>query len=114
MRFGKKQKLIHRNIGPYMISYRIDNVAYELELPLKLAALHPTFYIFMLKKCLDDPSLIMPIEDIGIKDSLSYEEILVHILDRQVCKLSSKEVASSKFCREISLLRRPYVRPGKI
>ncbi|WMV25281.1 hypothetical protein MTR67_018666 [Solanum verrucosum] len=35
--------------------------------------------------------------DIGIKDSLSYKEIPVQILDRQVCKLRTKEVASVKF-----------------
>ncbi|WMV37909.1 hypothetical protein MTR67_031294 [Solanum verrucosum] len=50
----------------------------------------------MLKKCMGDPSLIIPTEDIGIKDSLSYAEILVSILDRQVCKLRTKEVASIK------------------
>ncbi|WMV25361.1 hypothetical protein MTR67_018746 [Solanum verrucosum] len=43
-----------------------------------------------------DPSLIIPTEDIGIKDSLSYEEIPVQILDHQVRKLRTKEVASVK------------------
>ncbi|WMV58562.1 hypothetical protein MTR67_051947 [Solanum verrucosum] len=52
------------------ISKRISNVAYELELLQDLAAVHP--------------------------DSLSYEEIPVKILDRQVCKLRTKEVASVK------------------
>ncbi|WMV59343.1 hypothetical protein MTR67_052728 [Solanum verrucosum] len=50
----------------------------------------------MSKKCMGIPSLIIPTEDIGIKDSLSYEEIPVQILDRQVCKLRTKEVASLK------------------
>ncbi|WMV09408.1 hypothetical protein MTR67_002793 [Solanum verrucosum] len=50
----------------------------------------------MLKKCMGDHSLIIPTKDIGIKDSLSYEEIPVQILDRQVCKLRTKEVASVK------------------
>ena len=40
--------------------------------------------------------MITPIENIGIKDSLSYEEILVQILDRQVHKLRTKKVASVK------------------
>ena len=48
----------------------------------------------MLKKCMGDPSLIIPTEDVGIKDSLSYDEIPVEILDRQVRKLRTKEVAS--------------------
>ncbi|WMV58204.1 hypothetical protein MTR67_051589 [Solanum verrucosum] len=96
MRFGRKGKLSPRYIGPYRISKRIDNVAYELELPQELVTVHPVFHISMLKKCMGDPSLIIPTEDIGIKDSLSYEEILLQILDRQVRKLRTQEVASVK------------------
>ncbi|WMV54288.1 hypothetical protein MTR67_047673 [Solanum verrucosum] len=96
MRFGKKGKLSPRYIGPYKISKRIGNVAYELELPQELAVDHSVFHISMLKKCMGDPSLIIPTEDIGIKDSLSYKEIPVQILDRQVCKLRTKEVALVK------------------
>ncbi|WMV19146.1 hypothetical protein MTR67_012531 [Solanum verrucosum] len=43
-----------------------------------------------------NPSLIIPTKDIGIKDNLSYEEIPIQILDRQVRKLRTKEVASVK------------------
>ncbi|KAH0733004.1 hypothetical protein KY289_004192 [Solanum tuberosum] len=96
MRFGKKGKLSPRYIGLYRISKMIGNVAYELELPQELAAVHPVFHISMLRKCIGDPSLIIPTEDIGIKDSLAYEEILIQILDRQVRKLRTKEVASVK------------------
>ncbi|WMV26002.1 hypothetical protein MTR67_019387 [Solanum verrucosum] len=93
IRFGKKGKLSPRYIRPYRISKRIGKVAYELELPQELAAVHLVFHISMLKKCMVDPSLIIPTEDIGIKDNLSYEEISVQILDRQVRKLRTKEVA---------------------
>ncbi|WMV19547.1 hypothetical protein MTR67_012932 [Solanum verrucosum] len=96
MRFGKKGKLSPWYVGPYRISKRIDKIAYELELPQELAAVHPVFHVSMLKKCMSDPSLIIPTEDIGIKDSLSYEEIHVQILDRQVRKLKTKDVASFK------------------
>ncbi|WMV30480.1 hypothetical protein MTR67_023865 [Solanum verrucosum] len=96
MRFGKKGKLSPRYIGPYKISKRIGNVAYELELPQKLAAVHPVFHISMLKKCMVDPSLIIPTEVIDINDSLSYEEIPIQIVDRQVRKLRTKEVALVK------------------
>ncbi|WMV50872.1 hypothetical protein MTR67_044257 [Solanum verrucosum] len=96
MRFGKKGKLSPRYIGPYRISKRIGNVAYELELRQELVVVHPVFHISMLKKCMDDPLLIIPTENIGIKDSLSYEEIPVQIQDRQVRKLRTKEVASVK------------------
>ncbi|WMV31865.1 hypothetical protein MTR67_025250 [Solanum verrucosum] len=96
MRFGKKGKLNPRYIGPYRIAKRIGNVAYELELPQELAAVHPVFHISMLKKCIGDPSLILPTESIKIKDNLSYEEVPVQILDRQVRRLRTKDVASVK------------------
>ena len=57
--FCKKGKLSPRYIGNYRISKRVGNMAYELELPQELEAVHPIFYISMLKKCLDDPSLIV-------------------------------------------------------
>ncbi|WMV55713.1 hypothetical protein MTR67_049098 [Solanum verrucosum] len=96
IRFGKKGKLSPQYIGPYKISKRIGNVAYELELPHELAVVHLVFHISMLKECMRDPSLIIPTEDIGINDSLSYEEIHVQIQDRQVRKLRTKEVVSIK------------------
>ena len=33
MRFGMKEKLSPRYVGPYKISKRVRNMAYELELP---------------------------------------------------------------------------------
>ena len=96
MRFGKKGKLSVRYIGTYKISKKFGNIAYELELPQELAVLHPVFHVFMLKKCIGGPYLIVPTKNVRIKDNLSYEEIPVHILDRQVHKLRTKKVVSVK------------------
>ncbi|XP_060178100.1 uncharacterized protein LOC132608039 [Lycium barbarum] len=63
---------------------------------LKLEAVHPVFHVSMLRKCLGDPSCITPIEDIQVTEDLSYEEVPVAILDRQVRKLRNKEIASVK------------------
>ncbi|WMV46708.1 hypothetical protein MTR67_040093 [Solanum verrucosum] len=52
MRFDKKRKLSTPYIRPYRISKRIGTVAYELELPLELVAVHPVFHISILKKCI--------------------------------------------------------------
>ena len=71
-------------------------MAYKLELPQELAAVHPVFHISMLKKCLGDPSLIVPTENVGIKDNMSYEEVLVQILNHRVRKLRTKDVVSVK------------------
>ncbi|WMV53573.1 hypothetical protein MTR67_046958 [Solanum verrucosum] len=39
---------------------------------------------------------IVPLESVAVKDSLSYEDVPVEILDRQVRRLRNKEVASVK------------------
>ncbi|KAF3684086.1 CCHC-type integrase [Capsicum annuum] len=96
MRFGKKQKLSTRFIEPYHIVIRIGGVAYELELSTNLASVRPIFHVSLLKKCIGDHSLVFPIEDIKVTDSLTYEEEPIAILDHQVRKLRSKEITSVK------------------
>ena len=89
MRFGKKGKLSPRYVGPYRILKRIGKVAYELELSTELAAVHPVFHISLLKKCVGDPTSIVPLESVA-EDSLTYEKVLVEILDHQVRRLRNK------------------------
>ncbi|WMV58742.1 hypothetical protein MTR67_052127 [Solanum verrucosum] len=50
----------------------------------------------MLKKCIGDPVSIIPLEGLGVDESLSYEEVPIEILDRQVKRLRNKEVVSVK------------------
>ena len=83
MRFGKKRKISPRYVGPYKILKRIVKVAYKLELRAKLAAVHSVFHISLLKKCVGDPAFVLPLESVALKDSLSYEDVPVEILDRQ-------------------------------
>ena len=71
-------------------------MAYELELPAKLAVAHPIFHILLLKKCVGDPTSIVPLESVVVKDSLTYEDVPVEILDPLVQRLRNKEVASVK------------------
>ena len=68
-------------------------MAYELELPANLPAVH---YISLLKKYVGDPSSIVPLESVALKDCLSYEDVPVEILDPQVRRLRNKEVTSVK------------------
>ena len=96
MRFGKRGKLSPRYVGPHQILKKIGTVAYELELPASLGFVHPVFHVSMLKKCIGDHSMVLPVEGIKVTDSLSYEEEPVEILDCQVRKLRSKEIASVK------------------
>ncbi|KAK4374933.1 hypothetical protein RND71_005610 [Anisodus tanguticus] len=96
MRFGKKGKLNPRYIGTYHIIRRIDKVAYELDLPSELEFVHPVFHVSMLRACVGDTSRILPIDDVKVTKDLLHGEVLIAILDRQVCKLRTKEVASVK------------------
>ncbi|WVZ94417.1 hypothetical protein U9M48_040310 [Paspalum notatum var. saurae] len=51
-RFGVKGKLAPKYIGPFKITERCGSVAYRLELPPHLAAVHDVFHVSQLKKCL--------------------------------------------------------------
>ena len=75
---------------------RIGKVAYELDLPSDLEAVHPVFHVSMLHKCISDPSRVFPIDDVQVTEELSYEEKPVAILDRQVRRLRTMDVASVK------------------
>ena len=47
-RFGKKEKLAPRYIGPYEILDRVGKVSYRLALPPHLSQVHPVFHISFL------------------------------------------------------------------
>ncbi|WRX14095.1 Reverse transcriptase domain - like 10 [Theobroma cacao] len=96
MRFGKKGKFSPRYIGPFEILERVRAVAYRLALPPDLSNIHLVFHVTMLRKYNPDPSYVIRYETIQLQDDLTYEEQLVAILDRQVKKLRSKDVALVK------------------
>jgi hypothetical protein len=58
-RFGVKEKLSPRYIGPFPILKKCGTVAYKLDLPPSLARVHSIFYLSQLKKCLKAPMDVM-------------------------------------------------------
>ncbi|GJZ35059.1 putative reverse transcriptase domain-containing protein [Tanacetum coccineum] len=64
IRFGKREKLNPRYIGPFKIIAKVGTVAYRLELPEQLSRVHSTFYVSNLKKCLSDETLAIPLDEI--------------------------------------------------
>ncbi|WMV24711.1 hypothetical protein MTR67_018096, partial [Solanum verrucosum] len=96
MIFRKKGKLSPIYVGPYKILKRVDKMTYEIELPTELTTVHSVFHISLLKKCVGDPTSIVPLKSVVVKDCLTYEVVPVEILDRQVRRLRNKEVASVK------------------
>ncbi|WMV49866.1 hypothetical protein MTR67_043251 [Solanum verrucosum] len=45
------------------------------DLPAKLELVYLVFHISLLKKCVGDPTSIVPLESVAVKDSLTYEEV---------------------------------------
>ncbi|GJR17152.1 reverse transcriptase domain-containing protein [Tanacetum coccineum] len=67
VRFGKKGKLAPRFVGPFEIIEKVGPVAYRLDLPEELNGVHDTFHVSNLKKCLADPTLKVPLDEIRNK-----------------------------------------------
>jgi hypothetical protein len=80
-RFNMKGKLAPRYIEPFKILERRGEVAYQLELPKSLAGVHDVFYVSQLKKCLRVPDEHIPLEELTVKEDLTYKEFLVKILE---------------------------------
>nr|GFA54268.1 putative reverse transcriptase domain-containing protein [Tanacetum cinerariifolium] len=66
VRFGKKGKLEPRFVGPFEIIDKVGPMAYRLEFPEELDGVHDTFYVSNLKKCLADPTLQVPLDEIRV------------------------------------------------
>ncbi|XP_019260704.1 PREDICTED: uncharacterized protein LOC109238674 [Nicotiana attenuata] len=76
--------------------WRVVQVACRIELPPKMSLVHPVFHVSMLKKVDGDPPLIVSVETLEVNKELTYEEIPISIIDRQVQKQRNKEIASMK------------------
>ncbi|KAJ8544115.1 hypothetical protein K7X08_028626 [Anisodus acutangulus] len=96
MRFGNRRKLIMRYIRPFEVLQRVGEVVYELSLPPSLSGIHSIFHVFMLKKYHADNSYVIQWDSILLDQNLEFEEESVTILDKQVRKLRSKDIASVK------------------
>ncbi|KAA0038428.1 Chromo domain-containing protein [Cucumis melo var. makuwa] len=92
LRFGRKGKLSPRYIGPYQIIERVGPAAYRLELPTELARIHDVFHVSMLRKYISDPSHVLQVQPIELKEDLSYREEAVQILDRKEQVLRNKMI----------------------
>ena len=83
MRFGVRGKLSPRYVGPFEVLDRVGEVAYRLALPPSLAGVHNVFHVSMLRKYVPDPSHIIELAPLWIKEDLTYEERPVRIVDRK-------------------------------
>ncbi|GJX30250.1 putative reverse transcriptase domain-containing protein [Tanacetum coccineum] len=66
-------------------------VAYQLDLPEELNGVHDTFHVSNLKKCLADPTLQVPLDEIRVDAKLNFVEEPVEISLRRPWILSRRE-----------------------
>ncbi|GJY33111.1 putative reverse transcriptase domain-containing protein [Tanacetum coccineum] len=85
-----KGKLVPRFVRPFEITERIGPVAYRLRLPQELRSVHDMFHVSNIKKCLADPTLQVPLEEIQVDAKLSFVEKPVEILEREIKKAEAE------------------------
>ncbi|GJT16486.1 putative reverse transcriptase domain-containing protein [Tanacetum coccineum] len=68
----------------------------KVRLPKELNGVHDTFHVSNLKKCLADPTLQVPLDEIRVDDKLNFVEELVEILEREFKKLKRSRIAIVK------------------
>ncbi|GJT04971.1 putative reverse transcriptase domain-containing protein [Tanacetum coccineum] len=96
VRFGKKGKLAPRFVGPFEIIEKVGPVAYRLDLPEELNGVHDTFHVSNLKKCLADPTLQVPLDEIRVNAKLNFVKKPMEILEREFKKLKRSRIAIVK------------------
>ncbi|GJY22475.1 reverse transcriptase domain-containing protein [Tanacetum coccineum] len=110
VRFGKKGKLTPRFVRPFEIIKKIGPVAYRLDLHEELNGVHDMFHVLNLKKCLADPTLKVPLDEIQIDAKLNFVEEPIEILEREFKKLkqSRMEVSLdlSRLATTLNMLKR--------
>ncbi|GKE48288.1 putative reverse transcriptase domain-containing protein [Tanacetum coccineum] len=74
----------------------VGPVAYNFDLPEDLNGVHDTFHVSNLKKCLADPTLQVPLDEIQVDAKLNFVEEHVEILEREFKKLKRSRIAFVK------------------
>ncbi|XP_070005196.1 uncharacterized protein [Nicotiana sylvestris] len=94
---------------PDLIHQAIEKVAYELELPSELEFVLPVFHVSMLRKCIGDPSRVVPIKDVQVTEDLSSEEVPVAILDLTSSQAENKRCSFRQSIVEEQEYGRNYI-----
>nr|GEY30433.1 putative reverse transcriptase domain-containing protein [Tanacetum cinerariifolium] len=94
--FRKKRKFTPRFVGPFEIIDKVGPVAYRLDFHEELDGARDTFHVSNLKKCLADPTLQVPLDEIRVDDKLNFVEGPVEIMEREFKKLKRSRIAIVK------------------
>ncbi|MCI24755.1 hypothetical protein A2U01_0045941, partial [Trifolium medium] len=67
-----------------------------IALPPSLSNLHDVFHVSQLRRYIADPSHVIEVDDVQVRDNLTVETVPLKIEGREVKKLRNKEIASVK------------------
>ncbi|GKB77696.1 hypothetical protein Tco_0944591 [Tanacetum coccineum] len=91
-------EIIHETTKKIILK-RVGLVACTLELPEELSSVHSTFHVSNLKKCLSNESLIIPMKELRLNDTLNFVEELVEIMDQEVKQIRQSRIPIVKVRR---------------
>jgi hypothetical protein len=69
----KRKKLTPHFFGPFKIIEKVGAVTYRITLPPSLSNLHDVFHVSQLMKYLYDPSHVIQLDDLKVRDNLTVE-----------------------------------------
>ena len=80
----------------FQILKRVSPVAHQIALPPSLSNFHNVFHVSQLHKYIHDPSHMVELDDVQVKENLTYETFPLRIKDRRTKHLREKEILSVK------------------
>ena len=92
VKFGKRDKLSSRFIGPFEILERVGTIAYRLALPPSMSDVHEVFHVSMLRRYIPDPVHVVDWGEIEVDTYETFEEGPVCIMDSRDQVFRSKTV----------------------
>nr|GEV07934.1 reverse transcriptase domain-containing protein [Tanacetum cinerariifolium] len=95
----KRRKSLKFSVGDYVL-LKVPPwkgpMGYQLDFPEELNDVNDMFHVSNLKKCLADPTLQVPLDEIRVDAKLNFMEEPVQILDREFKKLKQSRITMVK------------------
>ncbi|XP_047165452.1 uncharacterized protein LOC124834726 [Vigna umbellata] len=88
----RSRKLSLRFINPYQILRHVGPMAYEITMHPQLSNLHHVFHVSQLWKYVHDPSHMLEVEDVHVRDDLLVDVQPVEIVESQTTQLRGKTI----------------------